>query len=331
MSRADHPVGFSAFKCTFRLRNYPFVMRLVLLCMLLAAILPQSGVAQEIIKLWPDNAIPNAIAGAQITEKSETDANDILRISNVSVPTITAYLPAKNKATGAAVMICPGGGYGILAASHEGSDIARWFNEMGVAAFVLKYRLPNPQIMTNQQEVPLMDAMQGMTLIRKDAVRYGIDPNKIGVMGFSAGGHLASTLATHYNQGPKASEQAKPNFAILLYPVVTFGEKAHGGSRDNLLGKLKTSPEMVAYYSNELQVTNQTPPTFLVHAEDDKAVPVENSINYYVACLKNGVPAEMHLYPTGGHGFGLRTAKFGSLNSWPENCKTWLMALTAKK
>ena len=306
-------------------------MRSLLLGMLLATALPQLALSQEIIKLWPDGAIPNAIAGTQITEKSETDANGILRISNVSVPTLTAYLPSKEKATGAAVMICPGGGYGILAASHEGSDIARWFNEMGVAAFVLKYRLPNPAIMTNQQEVPLMDAMQGMVLIRQNAARYGINPTKIGVMGFSAGGHLASTLATHYHRGAKANEQAKPNFAILLYPVVTFGEKAHGGSRDNLLGKLSTSPEMIAYYSNELQVTAQTPPTFLVHSEDDKAVPVENSIDYYLACLKNGVSAEMHLYPQGGHGFGLRTAKFGSLNTWPESCKAWLVSLAAVK
>lgn len=306
-------------------------MRSFFFSMLLSTVVPQLALSQDIIKLWPDDAIPNAIVGAKITEKSETDANGILRISNVSVPTITAFIPTKAKMTGAAVMICPGGGYGILAASHEGSDIARWFNEMGVAAFVLKYRLPNPEIMTNQQEVPLMDAMQGMTLIRQNAARYGIDPAKIGVMGFSAGGHLASTLATHYNRGEKASDLAKPNFAILLYPVVTFGEKAHTGSRDKLLGKLNTSPDMIAYYSNELQVSPQTPPTFLVHAEDDKAVPVENSIGFYLACLKNSVPAEMHLYPAGGHGFGMRTAKFGSLNTWPDACKAWLISLGAVK
>ena len=306
-------------------------MRSLIVSLLLASVTPQIALAQEVIKLWPDGAVPNAIAGAQITEKSETDANGILRISNVSIPTLTAYLPSKDKATGAAVMICPGGGYSILAASHEGSDVARWFNSMGVAAFVLKYRLPNSEIMTSQQEVPLMDAMQGMTLIRQNANRYGVDPNKLGVMGFSAGGHLAATLATHYHRGPKASEMAKPNFAILLYPVVTFGEKAHTGSRDKLLGKLNTSSEMIAYYSNELQVTSQTPPTFLVHSEDDKTVPVQNSIDYYLACLKNGVAAEMHLYPTGGHGYGLRTAKFGSLNTWPDSCKAWLMALTTAK
>ncbi len=327
MSRADLRVGFFGFQNSLVKSS----MRYLLLGMLLTTALPQLALSQEIIKLWPDGAIPNAIAGAQITEKSDTDANGILRISNVSVPTLTAYLPAKEKATGAAVMICPGGGYGILAASHEGSDVARWFNELGVAAFVLKYRLPNPAIMTNQQEVPLMDAMQGMVLIHQNAARYGINPTKIGVMGFSAGGHLASTLATHYHRGTQANEQAKPNFAILMYPVVTFGEKAHGGSRDKLLGKLNTSPEMIAYYSNELQVTAQTPPSFLVHAEDDKAVPVENSIDYYLACLKNGVPAEMHLYPQGGHGFGLRTAKFGSLNTWPESCKAWLIGLGAVK
>ena len=130
---------------------------------------------------------------------------------------------------------------------------------------------------------------------------------------------------------PKTSELAKPNFAILLYPVITFGENAHAGSRNNLLGKLNTSPEMIAYYSNELQVTSKTPPTFLVHAEDDKAVPVENSISFYLACLKNSVPAEMHLYATGGHGFGMRTAKFGSLNTWPDACKAWLHCINKPK
>lgn len=308
-------------------------MRSLVLAALFTAVLTSPIYSQEVITLWPEGAIPNAIPGAQLTEKSEV-GDGILRISNVSVPTITAYLPATGQGTGAAVMICPGGGYSILASGHEGEDVAHWFNGMGVAAFVLKYRLPDDRIMTNQHEVPLMDAMQGMKLIRQNASRLGIDPRKVGVMGFSAGGHLASTLATHFNRGTPASDngdQVRPDFAILLYPVVTFGEKAHGGSRDKLLGKLKTSPEMIAYYSNELQVTSQTPPTFLVHSEDDKAVPVENSINYYLACLKNGVSAEMHLYPTGGHGYGLRTAKFGSLTTWPETCKAWLTGLGAVK
>lgn len=307
-------------------------MRKLFSTFVLSTMLAYPAISQEVIKLWPDGAIANAKPGVQLTEKSETGTDGILRISNVSVPTLTAYLPPKGKATGAAVMVCPGGGYWILAAGHEGEEVARWFTDMGVTAFVLKYRLPDSTAQTNPHEVPLMDAMQGMKLIRQNAGRYGIDPNKIGVMGFSAGGHLASTLSTHYFRGPQASEQAKPNFAILLYPVITFGDKAHTGSRDKLLGKLSTSPDMIAYYSNELQVTNQTPPTFLIHSMDDKGVPVENSISYYQALLKNGVLSEMHLYPTGGHGYGLRVAKFGSLNTWPTSCQAWLQAtiLTTK-
>lgn len=329
MSRADQWVGFfMLIKCP---ANPPCSMRALFLTIGFTMLLTQIARSQEVLKLWPDGAIPNAIAGVQIDEKADPGSDGIMRISNVSVPTLTAYLPPKDKANGVAVMICPGGGYAILASGHEGADIAKWFNEMGVTAFVLKYRLPDPKIMTNQQEVPLVDAMQGMKLIRQNAAKYNIDPTKIGVMGFSAGGHLASTLSTHYHRGATASEQAKPNFSILLYPVITFGEKAHTGSRDKLLGKLNTSPDMIAYYSNELQVSDKTPPTFLVHSEDDKAVPVENSVHYYLACLKNSVPVEMHLYPKGGHGYGLRTTKFGSLNTWPEVCKAWLMALTMSK
>lgn len=295
-----------------------------------ASFLMATAMAQtqpEVIKLWPDNAIPNAKPGVSLPEKAEPGKDGILRISQVSVPTLTVYQPEKSKATGAAIMICPGGGYAILASGHEGADMARWFTDLGVTAFVLKYRLPDERLMTNQHEVPLLDAMQGMKLIRQQAGRFGIDPAKIGVMGFSAGGHLASTLSTHYHRGPQASEEAKPNFSILLYPVITFGEKAHGGSRNNLLGANKTSADLIAYYSNELQVTSQTPPTFLVHSEDDTGVPVENSINYYLALLKNKVPAEMHLYPTGGHGYALRTAGKGSLVNWPESCKAWLKSL----
>lgn len=309
------------------------LMRISFLFILFTTVLSQTVQSQDVIKLWPDGVIPNAIAGVQPTEKSEVDGG-ILRISNVSVPTITVYVPSAGQATGAAVMICPGGGYTILASGHEGEDIARWFNGIGMTAFVLKYRLPDSKFMTNPHEVPLLDAMQGMKLIRQNATRYGIDPAKIGVMGFSAGGHLASTLATHFNRGTQAGDggaQVRPDFTILLYPVVTFGDKAHTGSRDKLLGKLNTSPDLVALYSNELQVTAQTSPTFLVHSQDDKAVPVENSVNYYLACLKNGVPAEMHLYPSGGHGYGLRTAKYGSLNTWPESCKAWLKGLGAVK
>ncbi|CAG5006343.1 hypothetical protein DYBT9275_03799 [Dyadobacter sp. CECT 9275] len=282
-----------------------------------------SLMAQTEFPLWPEGKVPNAIQNT-ITEKSATGADGILRISGVTVPTLTSYIVPKNKATGAAVMICPGGGYGILAASHEGSDLARWFNARGISAFVLKYRLPNASAMEHQHEVPLMDAMQAMKLIRKDAAKWNISPDKIGVMGFSAGGHLAATLSTHFNMGAKASEEAKPNFSILLYPVISFMPPlAHNGSRDNLLGSEK-SDELIKYYSNELQVSEQTPPAFLVHSINDSGVPVENSIAYAMALKKLKIPVEVHLYPKGGHGYGLRTDGKGSLAGWPAAMEGWL-------
>ena len=282
-----------------------------------------SLMAQTEFPLWPEGKVPNSIQSS-VTEKSETGADGILRISGVTVPTLTSYIAPKEKATGAAVMICPGGGYGILAASHEGSDLARWFNERGISAFVLKYRLPNPKAMEHQHEVPLMDAMQGVKLIRKDAAKWNISPDKIGVMGFSAGGHLTATLSTHYNMGAKASEEAKPNFSILLYPVISFMPAlAHNGSRDNLLGSEK-SDDLIKYYSNELQVSDKTPPAFLVHSVNDGGVPVENSIAYAMALKKLKIPVEMHLYPKGGHGYGLRTDGKGSLAGWPTAMEGWL-------
>ncbi|WP_221394250.1 alpha/beta hydrolase [Dyadobacter sp. NIV53] len=298
----------------------------ILIALGLSAISFQSMSQTETINLWPEGKVPN-FKSSTIHEKSETDASGILRISGVTVPTMTAYIAPKEKATGAAIMICPGGGYGILAASHEGSDFAKWFNDHGISAFVLKYRLPNEKAMTHQHEVPLMDAMQAMKLIRQSAGKWNIDKDKIGAMGFSAGGHLAATLSTHYNMGEKASEEAKPNFSILLYPVISFMPNiSHGGSRDNLLGPEK-SDELIKYYSNELQVSAKTPPAFLVHAEDDGAVPVENSIEYYLALKKLKISAEMHLYPLGGHGYGFRTEGKGSLANWPAAMEGWLKAM----
>lgn len=303
---------------------------LVLTFLGLLALSGPSMAQTETIPLWPEGKVPH-FKSSDIQEKSKTDAQGILRISGVTVPTLTAYIAPREKATGAAVMICPGGGYGILAASHEGSDFAKWFNDRGISAFVLKYRLPNEKGMEHQHEVPLMDAMQGMQLIRQSAAKWNIDADKIGVMGFSAGGHLAATLSTHYNMGPKANASAKPNFSILIYPVISLTpELAHGGSRDNLLGPEK-SDELIRYYSNELQVSDQTPPAFLVHAMDDNGVPVENSIAYYLALKKQKIPAEMHLYPKGGHGYGMRTEGKGSLANWPAAMEGWLKAMNYQK
>ncbi|MCF0073527.1 alpha/beta hydrolase [Dyadobacter sp. CY261] len=303
--------------------------RILTILSLLALSLP-SMAQTETITLWPEGKVPN-FKSSDVEEKSATDAQGILRISGVTIPTITAYIAPKEKATGAAVMICPGGGYGILAASHEGSDFAKWFNDRGISAFVLKYRLPNEKAMTHQHEVPLMDAMQGMKLIRQNASKWNIDVNKIGVMGFSAGGHLAATLSTHHNMGEKASPDGKPNFSVLIYPVISFQPViSHGGSRDNLLGPEK-SEELIKYYSNELQVSDQTPPAFLVHAMDDTGVPVENSIQYYLALKAKKIPAEMHLYPQGGHGYGMRTEGKGSLANWPAAMEGWLKAMGYQK
>lgn len=280
----------------------------------------------HVLPLWPEGQVPGFIA-SDVEEKSNTDASGILRISGVTVPKMEVYLPEKSKATGAAVLICPGGGYAILAASHEGKDLAQWFNERGIAGVVLKYRLPNAKAMQPAHEMPLRDAMQAMQLIRKNAAQWSIDPDKIGVMGFSAGGHLASTLSTHYHRGEHGSEQAKPNFSILIYPVITFSDiNTHIGSRKNLLGQ-DSSAHWVNYYSNELWVDEKTPPAFLVHSMNDKGVPIENSIQYYLALKKYNIPAEAHFYPDGGHGYGLRTAGKGSLVGWPAAMENWLKSM----
>ena len=296
-----------------------------LICLVSLTALSFAALAQnETIMLWPAGKIPNAIPNS-VEEKTTNDG--MLRISGVTVPSMTAYLPAKDKATGAAVMICPGGGYGILAAEHEGSELGEWFKARGIAAFVLKYRLPDPAAMTNQHEVPLKDAMQGMKLIRKSASKYNIKSDRIGVMGFSAGGHLAATLSTHFDRGQYASEEARPNFAILLYPVITFTKKyQHGGSHKKLLGAEDTD-ELMKYYSNELMVSPTTPPTFLVHAADDKSVPIQNSTDYFLALNQYEIPAELHAYPTGGHGFGMRTEGKGSVANWPAAMEGWLKSL----
>ena len=307
--------------------NLPCLTRLFALFLL-----PMTAIAQEIVPLWPANGIPGAFTNAQsatITEKT-TNTDGILRISDVTTPTLAVY-PAKSGVTsiypGGAVMICPGGGYRILAAEHEGSDIARWFADRGITAFVLKYRLPDARLQQTPHEAPLADAMRGIQLIRQQATRLGIDPNRIGVMGFSAGGHLAATLSTQDKKGPKADPQTKANFSILIYPVITFSDKAHAGSRDKLLGTLAKDPAWINYYSAEKQVTATTPPAFLVHAMDDEGVPVENSIGYYLACRQQKVPAEMHLYPTGGHGFALRTKAGESVSTWPAALESWLKQL----
>jgi len=279
--------------------------------------------AQEIIPLY-EKEIPQSKPIVN-REKSETGTDGIQRISKVSEPTLMVFLPPKEKANGTAVIICPGGGYGILAFSHEGTDVAKAFNQWGVTAFVLKYRLPDDSIMTQKENGPLMDAQRAIQLVRLNAAKWHISKNKIGIMGFSAGGHLASTAGTHFNTAVIPNIQntsLRPDFMILLYPVISFTDSlAHMGSRTNLIGKNPTQ-EKINYYSNELQVTKQTPPTFLVHAKDDKAVKVQNSIAFYDALQKNGIPAEIHLYEQGGHGFGMNNKT--SNDKWMDWMQVWM-------
>ncbi|WP_235998449.1 alpha/beta hydrolase [Hymenobacter sp. BT559] len=249
------------------------------------------------------------------------------RISNVVQPTLTVYLPPREKATGTSVIVCPGGGYAMLASGHEGHDVAKRLNEMGVAAFVLKYRLPNGQSQPDPSIAPLLDAQQALRLVREQAPKYNLNPERIGLMGFSAGGHLAATAGTHFAKpvGPNpGATSVRPAFLMLIYPVISFSDSLkHAGSRNNLIGATP-SADQVRLYSNELQVTAQTPPTFLVHAEDDKVVPVQNSVVFYQALHRHNVPTEMHLYPLGGHGFGMnnKTTK----DQWIERLQNWMDA-----
>jgi acetyl esterase/lipase len=271
------------------------------------------------------NKVPNSITVPN--KENSTFEGNITRIAKVSVPTLTVYKPAH--ANGKGVIICPGGGYSILAFDYEGTRVATELNKWGITAFVLKYRLPDDEIMPDKSIGPLQDAQQAIRLVRANAKQWGVHKNKIGIMGFSAGGHLASTAATHFNFKADASNtdttSLRPDFAILIYAVISFDSTiAHMGSVNNLIGA-NAAAEKIFFFSNEQQVTSNTPPSFLVHAGDDDAVPVANSTRYYEACIKSNVLAEMHLYPKGGHGFSMNNTTTG--DKWMERLKNWLNRL----
>jgi acetyl esterase/lipase len=277
--------------------------------------------SQTVLPLYADS-IPNS---KPVPDEEKSDTDRIVRITKVSRPTLTVYLPPKEKATGTGIIVIPGGGYQMVAASHEGSDVAKKFNEMGVAAFVLKYRLPDDRTMVNKEIGPIQDAQRAIQLVREKAKDWGVDKDRVGIIGFSAGGHLASTAGTHFNHAYiKVSKRTnlRPDFMILVYPVISFADSiAHIGSRDNLLGK-NPSPEKIREYSNELQVTKKTPPTFLVHAEDDSTVKVQNMLLFATALQKNKVPFDFYLYDKGGHGFGLNNPT--SEVKWMDLVQEWM-------
>ena len=278
--------------------------------------------SQSVLPLYNDS-IPNS---KPVIDEEKTDhQNGITIISKISRPAIIVFLPPKNKANGTAVVICPGGGYWVVAASHEGTDVAKKFTEMGVAAIVLKYRIPDDSWMINREIGPLQDAQQAIKTVRDSAAKWNINPNRIGIMGFSAGGHLASTAGTHFNKlliPNVTGTSVRPDFLILIYPVISFMPGiSHKGSEEQLLGK-NPVPEKLREYSNELQVTKETPPAFLVHASDDDGVSPMNSIVFYDSLVSKKVPAEIHIYQSGGHGFGMFMKNNKEL--WMERCKSWM-------
>jgi acetyl esterase/lipase len=276
-----------------------------------------------IVKIWPQG-VPGSIQSTLYVQTIEHPwgRDCIAKISN---PEMLVYKAPKKKSTGTAILVCPGGGYQNISIVNEGYDIVKWLNEIGITAVILKYRLPSDEIMKNKTIGPLQDAQEAMRIIRRNAKEWSIDPSKIGVMGFSAGGHLASTLSTHFNDSVYSTDSfsARPDFSILIYPVISMDEKiTHIGSRNNLLGEHPDSI-LVNKFSNELRVTAETPPTFLVHSSDDGAVSVENSLMYFAALKKKNIPIEMHIYRTGGHGYGLGDGK-NTESLWPSTCVAWL-------
>lgn len=267
------------------------------------------GAATEREPLWPDGA-PGA--------RGDHPTNDC--------PAITVYSPPEAENSGAAVVICPGGGYGHLALNHEGAAIAGWLNDIGVTGVVLEYRMQRGGY---SHPIPLLDAQRAMRTVRSRAEKLLLDPKRIGIMGFSAGGHLASTAGTHFDMGDRDAADpierisCRPDFMILCYPVIALGESyTHRGSQKNLIGK-NPAAELVESLSNEKQVTKDTPPTFLFHTDADKSVPAENSVVFYQALRNAGVPAELHIYRNGRHGLGLAKNLIGT-GDWSDACELWM-------
>jgi acetyl esterase/lipase len=301
------------------------LMKSLLSLLFIVALVTNASAQTQILKVWPDG-IPGSIRSETYFEESTVTGDIVSLYEKVTDPSLTIFLPPAEKATGTAVLICPGGGYGVLAFDHEGYAIARWLNNNGIAGIILKYRLPSDMIMKDKSVGPLQDAQEAMRIIRRNAPQWKINQHRIGVIGFSAGGHLASTLSTHFADKVyevKDTISARPDFSLLIYPVVTFDSSfTHAGTRQNLIGD-KPSEYTIRYFSNELRITRNTPPAFLVHSADDKVVPVKNSIVYFEGLVRNNVRAEMHIFERGGHGYGLAINR-ETESAWPDLCLRWL-------
>ncbi len=281
--------------------------------------------SQQELPLY-DGAIPNAIVAADDESIRDPSEPHLFRL-NISRPTLTVYLPRTPDARRAGVIVLPGGSYRGVSIEKEGHAVARAFNDMGVAAFVLKYRTPDPRHMRDRTTAPLQDAQQALAVVHRRAAEWSIDPSRIGMLGFSAGGHLASTVATHFDKSIAPGvpvEALRPDFLMLIYPVITMREGlVHAGSRQMLLGD-EPSEAQIAEYSNELHVTARTPPAFIIHAADDASVPVGNSVRFFEALQANKVPTQLIVYPAGGHGFGLNNPT--TVDRWIDRCRDWLVS-----
>ncbi|MEM8967244.1 MAG: alpha/beta hydrolase [Bacteroidota bacterium] len=276
-------------------------------CLTIANTFAQSS--PDTLRLWPEGA-PGA------TGSDEKDRPSLIR-----------YPAPEDMATGAAVIVCPGGGYNMLAMDHEGHQIAQWLNSFGVSAYILTYRLGKNGY---KHPIPMNDGKRAIRTVRAHAEKWSIDPNRIGVLGFSAGGHMASTLGTHFDTGDASAsdmieqQSSRPDFMVLLYPVISFTEDyQHAGSRRSLLGD-DADDELVASLSNERQVKANTPPTFLVHTNEDTGVPPENSIYFYLALREKNIPAELHVFEKGRHGLGMGS-RYSAFSAWPELCEAWML------
>ncbi|WP_319502156.1 alpha/beta hydrolase [uncultured Draconibacterium sp.] len=298
--------------------------KLVVALMCVVATIGSLSAQVQVIDLWNGKA-PGATQSDEFKQNVDTTAGWVDKHS-IDNSDLYFYPAPAEKATGTTVVICPGGGYSGLAIRHEGLQVAQWFNSVGITAFVLTYRQPDDAIMEDKSIGPLQDGQRAIRLVRRHAKEWGINPEKIGIMGFSAGGHVASTISTHYNEKvytPVDSISARPDFSLLIYPVISMDSTiTHWGSRVNLLGN-NPSPEQVTHFSNELQVNAQTPPAFVVHSLDDDVVPVQNSIEYALAMKKHHVPCELHIYESGGHGYGMAPGR-STQSMWPEACCKWL-------
>ena len=294
----------------------------------LSCIITQALCAQTPIWLYDSATIPNAKLSRSF-RIALPELDTAQKVNEVVDPTLTVFLPEKNKANGTAVIICPGGGYRYLSFQKEGCAVARVLAQWGVAAFVLKYRLPSDSTMEQKEIGPLQDAQRAIQLVRQRAAAFNIKANQVGIMGFSAGGHLASTAGTHFKKAQIANPtrtNLRPDFMALIYPVISFSDSiTHKGSRTRLLGD-NASTKAIRLFSNEQQVTRHTPPTFLVHAKDDKVVPVMNSLLMDEKLRSKGVSSTLYLYEKGGHGFGMKNATSPVL--WMDQLQDWMRSLS---